>query len=663
MALFGLFGGGAPAAAPIPNPAKLGLLETLDAIFSEGSIGDNIHEKRQAKRNAADAALLATPNLGTVTTGAAAPAAPDGREWLAGPAAPLTVPALAGAASAKALPGATYNAPAARNFSNPLYSLADRADLSPAQKLAFLMSPSKFGEALASHSAAYTLGSGDERTFGQGGPTDRNEKVVTGMHDGTPYAVRENGTVLSGKALDPTFKELTDRAQATRPVVLNKGDLLSDLTGRTLAAAPDMKEVDPTKDLYVSPGYSPGIAGAPGPAPGGSAPRGVRNNNPLNVRSLPKGTWNGQTSVDDGGYAVFDTPEAGWRAADLNLQSYAKNHGINTVAGIVNRWAPAADNNNPAAYSAYVAKAVGVDPNAKLDLSDPTVRQGVLKAMATFENGRPVAPTGGTPAAAPGAAGYQLARKGTSQEEDSLNEDTVDYVAQQYMLTGSLPPLGMGKAGTRNRDRILNRAAAIEKETGATGADAVSRHMTVKSAQQSLNGISKTLSMVNASEGTVDKNMDVVLELAKKGVGTNVPLLNVPIQSIRQRLGSADTAAFNAAIGTVADEYAKVMTTNTGTGGGVTSDAARREAYNRLNKNMSVGQLQSVITTMRREMANRTASLRGEQSALHETIRTGGKSSAPHAQAPAGGPPVGTIRNGYQFKGGDPKNANNWVKK
>lgn len=86
------------------------------------------------------------------------------------------------------------------------------------------------------------------------------------------------------------------------------------------------------------------------------------------------------------GFAKFDTPEAGMAAADANLAGYAK-HGINTLSDAISRWAPPSENDT-AAYIARVAKDTGIDPNAKLNLSDPAVRRQMLTSMAKVEQGK-----------------------------------------------------------------------------------------------------------------------------------------------------------------------------------------------------------------------------------------------------------------------------------
>ena len=79
-------------------------------------------------------------------------------------------------------------------------------------------------------------------------------------------------------------------------------------------------------------------------------PRGLRNNNPLNIRWTP-GTrpWQGQRS-HDGQFAIFETMEDGYRAAFRVLDSYNKKHNIYSVREIIYRWAPPQDHNATRAY-------------------------------------------------------------------------------------------------------------------------------------------------------------------------------------------------------------------------------------------------------------------------------------------------------------------------
>lgn len=92
------------------------------------------------------------------------------------------------------------------------------------------------------------------------------------------------------------------------------------------------------------------------------APRGIRNNNPGNLRQ-----WGNTARVD--GYASFPTPEAGLAAMIKNLQLQQSKHGLNTISGIISKWAPP-EENNTAAYIAAMEKQTGFKANQPLDLND-----------------------------------------------------------------------------------------------------------------------------------------------------------------------------------------------------------------------------------------------------------------------------------------------------
>lgn len=126
---------------------------------------------------------------------------------------------------------------------------------------------------------------------------------------------------------------------------------------------------------------------APANAPSGDLPRGLRNNNPLNIEA--GGFTEGQPgfSGSDGRFARFETPEQGVGAANKLLDVYQNKHGLNTVSGIVNRWAPAGDGNNVNSYAANVARQLGIDPNAPIP---PEMRPQLIAAMGQHENGRPI---------------------------------------------------------------------------------------------------------------------------------------------------------------------------------------------------------------------------------------------------------------------------------
>lgn len=139
--------------------------------------------------------------------------------------------------------------------------------------------------------------------------------------------------------------------------------------------------------------------GSAAPATSGD-PRGIRNNNPLNLEASPFTQRQPGFSGSDGRFGRFGSMEQGLAAADNLLQSYGQ-RGINTISGIINRWAPANDGNPVNNYAQFVARKAGVDPNAPINMNDPAIRQRIVGAMAEFENGRPVQVASNDPAALP----------------------------------------------------------------------------------------------------------------------------------------------------------------------------------------------------------------------------------------------------------------------
>ena len=114
--------------------------------------------------------------------------------------------------------------------------------------------------------------------------------------------------------------------------------------------------------------------------------RGERNNNPGNLRHGI--AWQGlSVNQPDADFATFDSAAFGLRALAKNLHNYYVLHGLDSVASIVMRWAPPAENNT-AAYIQAVADSSGFDPYTHLDMNDPGVLARLTAAIVHQENGR-----------------------------------------------------------------------------------------------------------------------------------------------------------------------------------------------------------------------------------------------------------------------------------
>ena len=94
--------------------------------------------------------------------------------------------------------------------------------------------------------------------------------------------------------------------------------------------------------------------------------RGMRNNNPMNVVKSSI-NWDGETQGDDPRFESFKTPSYGIRAGAKLLVNYQRLYGINTVQGLISRYAPSHENPTDA-YIQHVAEAVGVMPDQPINV-------------------------------------------------------------------------------------------------------------------------------------------------------------------------------------------------------------------------------------------------------------------------------------------------------
>jgi len=115
-------------------------------------------------------------------------------------------------------------------------------------------------------------------------------------------------------------------------------------------------------------------------------PRGLRNNNPLNIRK--DGThWRGEVEPSkDRAFKQFESMAWGYRAAMVIIRTYYTKHGLHSVSRIITRWAPPTENDTQA-YIATVCKKSGLSATATLDIKDKGTMVALVAAMSYVENG------------------------------------------------------------------------------------------------------------------------------------------------------------------------------------------------------------------------------------------------------------------------------------
>lgn len=226
--------------------------------------------------------------------------------------------------------------------------------------------------------------------------------------DGTPSVQQ---TVYEKAQLSKMYAGAIDNAHA-KGDILGAASLLqnygSQMDGAANVRAQDMLKPGLLKIHAQQQGDS--LIGPQASAGGDdqSLPRGLRNNNPLNLE--------GGDTTADGRFGQYPTMEAGVAANAKQLLINQDTHGLTTIAGQIGRWSPTSDPTNASGSTANYIKSVstemGMGPNDKLDLHDPGTMGRMVTAMARVENGgktpdqdaigRGVATATGTQFAGPG---------------------------------------------------------------------------------------------------------------------------------------------------------------------------------------------------------------------------------------------------------------------
>ena len=118
-------------------------------------------------------------------------------------------------------------------------------------------------------------------------------------------------------------------------------------------------------------------------------PRGIRNHNPLNLRENIHGgdKWEGEHLLNlDASFEEFKSPKWGIRAGAKVLRNYQRLYGLNTISGIINRFAPSSENDTQS-YINHVADYMDVAAHDPINLNNAQVLKQLVSAIIKHENG------------------------------------------------------------------------------------------------------------------------------------------------------------------------------------------------------------------------------------------------------------------------------------
>jgi len=116
--------------------------------------------------------------------------------------------------------------------------------------------------------------------------------------------------------------------------------------------------------------------------------RGIRNCNLGNVRRS-KDKWQGAAPAarqTDRSFVVFENNVWGLRAVARILIRYQDHYGLRTIAKLITRYAPP-EENDTAAYIAFVAKRTGFAADEKLDMQSYAHLRAIVEAIVVKEVG------------------------------------------------------------------------------------------------------------------------------------------------------------------------------------------------------------------------------------------------------------------------------------
>lgn len=114
-------------------------------------------------------------------------------------------------------------------------------------------------------------------------------------------------------------------------------------------------------------------------------PRGIRNNNPLNIRI--GNVWLGEVpNPTDPHFEQFVSMEYGLRAAFVLLRRYIRHYHRTTIPAILAAWAPPSENST-VSYVDTVCQLSHLSPMQELRFEDKLAMVQLIQAMCQIEVG------------------------------------------------------------------------------------------------------------------------------------------------------------------------------------------------------------------------------------------------------------------------------------
>lgn len=116
-------------------------------------------------------------------------------------------------------------------------------------------------------------------------------------------------------------------------------------------------------------------------------PRGLRNNNPGNIR-INSDLFQGEVKPSsDKEFKQFETMAYGYRAIFRILKNYHNNYKLDTIRKMITRWAPPKENHTEK-YIQFVSDYAGIPADDSIDINNREMMIRIVAGMSKMENGR-----------------------------------------------------------------------------------------------------------------------------------------------------------------------------------------------------------------------------------------------------------------------------------
>lgn len=224
----------------------------------------------------------------------------------------------------------------------------------------------------------------------------------------------------------------------------------------------------------------------------------------------------------------------------------------------------------------------------------------------------------------------RLTIQSQEQAKDLMSDEDAKWMANKLATKQMVPSqlrtfIGFGSVGQKNLSKIVKQ---LRKDYPDYNFSMVELAFTGDKTE--INRQKGIMGNIVSFENTAIQNAKQVDALSRKIGVSRIPILNDAILAGKTLVGGSEIEAqYIASWRTIINEYARIATSVSG--GGITSDAARKEIEAVLKKNYTPAQVQSVIRQLVLEMEHRRY---GFEKGLHDVMTNWGEPSSLEPKLP-----------------------------